>query len=292
MRTVFTLTSGRSGTSFLCGLLQRNVRGCVVTHEPYVDWGNPTMFGLPIYDHAMGNKVPVQALLDKKARRIERYTPRIYIETSHAFLKSYWDLAPQFFPDMSLVHLVRNPLQVARSEANREHLIEHWHLPFRYYRGRDGRKYLRWSLTGLEPIFSFFNTESLTRFQWYLIQWIEIENRAIQFLERFGQRFRCFTLHSPMDLNSQARIGELLQFLELEPQTSMTVIAGHQNRTPTRRTVVGTEEEDECREVIERIPDRFLRIFQDSPYSSFEWARWLRKERGGEQKNETRREER
>jgi hypothetical protein len=235
------------------------------------------MFGLPIYDHSMGNTAPVQALLDRKARRIGRHAPRVYIETSHAFLKSYWDLAPQFFPDMSIVHLVRNPLQVARSEANRELFIERWRLPCRYYYGRDGRKYFRWSLTGLEPIFGIFNTLSLTRFQWYLIQWIEIENRASQFLERFGKQFKCITLHSPMDLNDQARIGELLQFLDVEPQTWPPIIAGNRNCTPSRRTVIGTDEENECREVIERIPDRFLRIFQDTPYSRFEWTRWLRK---------------
>ncbi|HMS85817.1 MAG TPA: hypothetical protein PKD12_19405 [Nitrospira sp.] len=235
------------------------------------------MFGLPIYDHAVGNHAAIHALLNKKARRIERYAPRVYIETSHAFLKSYWDIAPQFFSNMSLIHLVRNPLQVARSEANRELLIERWHLPFRSYRGRDGRRYFRWSLTGLEPIFSCFHAERLTRFQWYLIQWIEIENRAIQFLERFGKRGTCFTLHTPMGLNDQGQIGALLRFLDVEPQTSTLVIDGNRNRTPARRTVVSTAEEDECREVIARIPDQFLRIFQDSPYSSFGWTRWLRK---------------
>jgi hypothetical protein len=277
MRTVFTLASGRSGTSFLCGLLRRNAQGCVVVHEPYVDRGNPTMFGLPIYEHSMGNTVPVRELLEKKARRIRQYAPRVYIETSHAFLKSYWDLAPEFFPHMSVVHLVRDPLQVARSEANRELLIERWCLPFRHYRGQDGRKYFRWSLTGLEPIFGFFDPESLTRFQWYLIQWIEIENRAIKFLDRFGKRSTCFTLHSPTDLNDRTQIEALLQFLELEPRRSTPVIVGYRNRTPARRTVVGAMEKDECREVIERIPDRFLRIFRDIPYSSFEWTRWLRK---------------
>lgn len=277
MRTIFTLASGRSGTSFLCGLLRRNVRECVVTHEPYTDWGNPTMFGLPIYDHAMGDTASIQVVLERKARRIERHSVRVYIETSHAFLKSYWNLAPQFFPDLSVVHLVRNPLQVARSEANREQLIERWRLPFRYYRGRDGRKYFRWSLTGLEPIFGFFDPERLTRFQWYLIQWIEIENRAIRFLERYGTRLQCFTLHSPIDLNDQGRIRDLIRFLDLKPQAYMPVIAGNRNRTPARKTVVGTAEEFECREVVERIPDSYLRIFHNSPYSSFEWTRWLRK---------------
>ena len=277
MRTVFTLASGRSGTSFLCGLLRKNARGCIVVHEPYLDWGNPTMFGLPIYDHSVGSITPVRELLEKKARHIGQYAPRIYIETSHAFLKSYWNLAPEFFPHMSLVHLVRNPLHVARSEANRERLIERWRLPFRHYRGRNGRKYFRWSLTGFEPIFGFFDPKSLTRFQWHLVQWIEIENRAIEFLDRFGKRSLCFTLHSPMALNDRTQIEALLRFLGLEPQASTPVIAGYRNRTPSHRTVIGTAEEDECREVIERIPDRFLRIFQGAPYSHFEWTRWLRK---------------
>jgi hypothetical protein len=277
MKTVFTLASGRSGTSFLCGLLQKNAQGCVVVHEPYADLGNPMMFGLPIYDHSVGNTAPVRDLLEKKASRVEQYAPRVYIETSHAFLKSYWDFAPEFFPDLSVVHLVRDPLQAARSEANREFLIERWRLPFRHYRGRDGRKYFRWSLTGLEPIFGFFEPESLTRFQWYLVQWIEIENRAIEFLKRFGKRSTCFTLHSPKALNDRTQVAALLRFLELEPQTTTPVIAGYRNRTPARRTVVGTVEENECREVIERIPERFLRIFRDVPYSSFEWTRWLRK---------------
>ncbi len=235
------------------------------------------MFGLPIYDHSTGNLEPVRALLEKKARRIHEYAPRVYIETSHAFLKSYWDLAPELFTDMPVVHLVRHPLEVARSEANRELLIDRWRLPFRRYRGRDGRKYFRWSLTGLEPIFGPFDPGRLTRFQWYLIQWIEIENRAIEFLERFGKRSRCFTLHSPLALNDRGRVGALFRFLELEPRTRTPIIAGFHNRTPLRKTVVGRAEQDECREVIQQIPERFLRIFRDVPYSSFEWTRWLRK---------------
>jgi hypothetical protein len=277
MRTVFTLASGRSGTSFLCGLLRRNAQGCVVAHEPYLDLRNPTMFGLPIYDHSMGETIPVRELLEKKAQRIGQYAPQVYIETSHAFLKSYWDIAPEFFPDMPVVHLVRNPLQVARSEANRERLIERWRMPFRHYRGRNGRLYFRWSLTGLEPIFGFFDSKNLSRFQWYLIQWIEIENRAIEFLDRFGKRSLCFTLHSPIALNDKTQIEALLQFLQLEPRTGTPIIAGNRNRTPANKTVIGRVEENECREVIERIPERFLRIFQDVPYTNFEWTRWLRK---------------
>ncbi|WP_041354980.1 hypothetical protein [Nitrosococcus halophilus] len=102
-RTIFTLTSGRSGTGFLCGLLRRNTRQCVVFHEPFFDWGNPTMFGRPIYDRCIGDVEAVRKQLLRKQQRIRRYAPHVYIETSHAFLKSYWDLAPEFFPQMQLV---------------------------------------------------------------------------------------------------------------------------------------------------------------------------------------------
>ena len=49
-----------------------------------------------------------------------------YIETSHAFLKSWSGLAVEFFPRMKLVRLIRDPLSVAKSEAIREDLIRRW----------------------------------------------------------------------------------------------------------------------------------------------------------------------
>ena len=52
-------------------------------------------------------------------------------------------------------------------------------MPLRHYRGGDGKKYFRWALTGLEPIFSHLAGNPLSRFQWYVVQWIEIENRAM-----------------------------------------------------------------------------------------------------------------
>ncbi len=275
MLTVFCLSSGRSGTAFLCGLLRRNARNAVVFHEPYFDPGNPTMFGRPIYDHCVGDLVAIRALLRRKQRRVLRYAPRVYVETSHAFLKCYWDLAPEFFPQMRLVHLVRNPLAVAHREANRESLSPRLHLPFRHYRGGDGRHYFRWSLTGLEPIFHPFDVDRLTLFQRYLLQWIEIENRAMSFLDRFNIRSACFTIHSPNDLNDLTCVARLLQFLDLEPRTDPLVAAGFRNRTPGHRTVIGPKESEECRQVIERLSGETLAIFRREPYVGLEWSRWL-----------------
>src|SRR5436190_24293812 len=109
--TIFCLASGRSGTHFLYEILRRNTRSVVCRHEPYV-W-NPSMFGRPIYDHAVGDEPAVRKLAQRKRRVIEGYSHSGgYAETSHAFLKSWAEIAMEFFPQMKLVHLVRNPLSV------------------------------------------------------------------------------------------------------------------------------------------------------------------------------------
>ena len=110
-KTVFTLTSGRSGTLFLSGLLRQNTRNCIVMHEPYLHLGNPTMFGLPIYDHFVKNLDAIRKLVKQKHETIKRYRLPIYIETSHSFLKSYWDIAPECFPQMNSFILFDIPLK-------------------------------------------------------------------------------------------------------------------------------------------------------------------------------------
>src|SRR5262249_55255251 len=91
--TIFALSSGRSGTHFLYELIRRNVRDCVARHEPY--GFNPSMFGRPIYDLAVGERAYTRKLLERKRRIIKRCGATVYAETSHAFLKSWFDLAPE-----------------------------------------------------------------------------------------------------------------------------------------------------------------------------------------------------
>jgi len=182
VQTVFALTSARSGTRSLSELLKRNASDCTVVHEPNdLNLRNPSMFGVPIYHNATGDLDAVRTLLHRKRQTIAAYGTSTYVETSHAFLKSYWNLAPEFFPHTKVFHLIRNPLEVALSESNREcWMVKRRKYPvryrYRYYRGSDGRRYRRWALTELEPIFSHFALAELTLFQRYLIQWIKIEN--------------------------------------------------------------------------------------------------------------------
>jgi hypothetical protein len=272
--TLFCLASGRSGTHFLYEILRRNTRGVVCRHEPYV-W-NPSMFGRPIYDHAVGGETAVRKLAERKRRVIEGYSRAAgYAETSHAFLKSWADIAIEFFPQMKLVHLVRNPLSVAKSEAIRENLVHRWRLPLRNYRGGDGKQYFRWALTGLEPIFASLQGRKLSRFQWYIVQWIEIENRAVQFLQRHDKHRDCFTVHSPIELNDAAKMQSLLEFLELPRHGKELRLEGRKNRTPGANTEITQRDREEFAEIVALLPASYLDIFQQPPYGKWEWAKEL-----------------
>src|SRR5262249_42616205 len=83
--TIFTLASGRSGTHFLYEIIRRNAVDCVARHETY--GFNPSLFGRPIYDYAVGDREPTRRLVERKRRIIESYGEKTYVETSHAFLK-------------------------------------------------------------------------------------------------------------------------------------------------------------------------------------------------------------
>ena len=272
MQTIFALASGRSGTHFLSQLLARNAQGCASRHEPYVF--NPSMFGRPIWDYAVGARDNTRKLLARKTRIIARCGAPTYVETSHAFLKSYFDLAPEYFENLKVIHLLRNPLMVARSEANREEYAHWLRFPLRHYRGGDSRKHFRWSLTGLEPIFRHFDLAKLSLFQRYAIQWIEIENRAMAFLDRTGKHDECFTLETPRDLNDRARIRELFDFYGLAQCKPEITLAGSKNLNP-RPTVVGDEDRRQFADIVAALPPKYLAIFQREPYIRFPWASLL-----------------
>lgn len=277
MKTVFfTLASARSGTLYLKGLFERNIPECACRHEPFFDWGNPAMFGPAIYDAHAGRLSRIRERLAKKRRYIERLPGKIYIESSHAFLKSAYSCALEFFPEMRLIHLVRNPLNVARSEAYREAWRRRVHAPFHFYNGDDGRRHFCWALTGNEEIFQEFRGEPLTLFQWYLLQWIEIENRAMRFLAENNLAGRCFTLHSPRDLNDPARLRALFEFFGLATRAAEISLGGRRNKSIGYKKLISEEDERRFRDIIERLPPRFLAIFEHEPYTQWDWSRALR----------------
>ncbi len=307
--TIFTLTSARSGTVYLRHLFQNNIPDCACRHEPFFDWGNPTLFGPAIYDAFAGRVERIRARLAKKRRYIERLSSSRYLESSHAFLKSAYLAALEFFPEMRLIHLVRDPLKVAKSEAFRQRWRERVHAPFHFYRGDDGRRHFCWALTGNEAIFRPFTGElaepmasapargaapsasfhhskprsaplkspqPLSLFQWYFIQWIEIENRAIQFLDQHQLHDRCFLLHTPGDLNNPAKVKAMFDFLGLKPRSPHIVLRGRKNKSIGVTTIITEQDQKECQAVLEQMPPGFLEIFRHPPYLDFPWSNRLR----------------
>lgn len=274
--TIFLLGNGRSGTRYLCDLFRANAADCTALHEPYLRRAAPSMFGRPIYDCTHGDREAIRRAFDRKRRGILSYQTAWYVETNHAFLKSFADVAMESFPDMKLVHVVRNPLASCASQANREEFIERWRIPLRhYYIG--GKRYYRWRLTGEEPIYRHFEPGELTLFQTFVVQWIEIENRAQRFLDRYEKRGDCFLLHTPGDLNDPAKLRAMFRYFSVPLRHNEVVLHGVHNRTPGRRHAVTNDHTEQLRRVVERLPAKYLAIFEEPPYAQFEWSRLLAK---------------
>ncbi|HXT11930.1 MAG TPA: hypothetical protein VN873_10250 [Candidatus Angelobacter sp.] len=272
----FTLASARSGTLYLRDLFRNNVADCASRHEPFFDWGNPTLFGPAIYDAFAGRVDGIRARLAKKRGYIERLRESIYLESSHAFLKSTHAAALEIFPDLRLIHLVRDPLYVAKSETYRQEWRRRVRAPFHFYEGDDGRRHFCWALTGNEEIFRHFEGRELSLFQWYLLQWIEIENRAMRYLEENRLHDRCFTLESFRDLNDAKKIKAMFDFFDLPLARSGVVLGQPRNKSIGHRTIITAEDERQWDEVLRQIPPHYLEIFQREPYGAFSWSARLR----------------
>lgn len=277
MLKIFVLSNSRSGTSFLTGIFKKNIKDCTSIHEPYLDPLNPTLFGKPIYLNAIGDDNSIRPYLARKKRRIEKFSTSVYFESSHAFLKSANRLAIEYFTNVKLIHLIRNPLKMAKSAANREILTNRYYIPFRNYRADDGKLYFRWSLTGKEPIFISFKYDQLTPFQRYVIEWIEIENRAMRFLDENYMRNNCFTIHVPDELNDKKIVKEMIRFLELKTHNNDIVLKVRQNKTPGNITIISDQDKYEFQKVMEKLPGSYLAIFKKPPYSMVSWVGLLQK---------------
>jgi hypothetical protein len=270
-KIIFTLTAARSGTLFLRNIFHLNAIDCDCRHETFFDFGNPTMFGPAIYDAHAGRIDKIRARLEKKRRYIEKLPGTIYLESSHAFLKSAYVAALEIFPDLQLIHLIRDPLKVCASEAYREMWRRRVHAPFHFYRGDDGKRHFAWTLTGNEEIFQNFGAKKLSLFQWYLLQWIEIENRAMNFLDENDLRQRCFTLNCPGDLNLPQKIRELFEFFGIATKQKEIIFGGRKNKSIGYSAEMAAQHEREFQTIVQQLPKRYLEIFQREPYSSCDW---------------------
>ena len=115
-RTALIVSTGRTGTQFLAHYLDANYGGVVARHEP------PPARWLRLASHAR----MVGALSDERLRALlvstrRRYPPPpeadLYVE-SNPFLAGAADLLADAWGDPTIIHVVRDPRDHARSSLN------------------------------------------------------------------------------------------------------------------------------------------------------------------------------
>ncbi len=267
---LFTLASGRSGTSYLADFFNKNITQCYSTHEPYFIPGNPTLFGKPIEWNARHNDNALLSVLERKCRFIASRKEPFYFESNHAFLKAFNRHAGALLHNPGFIHLVRNPLLVARSEFVREQAIRKARIPFVDYLSDTGEYLFRWALTGHEGLFQNY-TPVFNRFQFYVLQWLEIEQRAMQFIRDNHWQDRIFFIDVDADLKREEVLKNMVDFFEL-PHRSVFNMELRRNKTPfIGPTIITRQVKQEFRNVVRDLPDDYRQLLQSKPYSDCCW---------------------
>ena len=252
MKVVFTLADGRSGTSFLAGLFAANVKNCVALHEPKPYFNGPA---IDWYDNGQADKIEEQ--FGQTRQRIEAAASAgvpVYLESSHLFLKSYCDVAMRHYPDMKLIYLIRNPLEVAKSHINR--------MPVCGTVSADSP----WTVNPDLPIFQGLG---LTEYQKFLVQWFEIQNRAVRFLDKYDKWADCCVLEAPWQLNDAAKVRQMFGEMDIETIAKEPVIIGSRNANPDRSDC-GLAEEEELTDVVRQLAPRYLDVFDSKPFAEMQ----------------------
>lgn len=203
-RVIFAISAGRTGTGFLAALLDA-VPNVSAFHEP-----RPQMTGT--YLDAVAAR-PLASSYEQRQvkliavnRVLERLPPeQVYAETSHMFIKTFFDVVADYYPGLEVVILRRDLRKVLRSfwalgyfsEAN-----PHWRLWLPPAGGPDDL---------LQPVRPFAQMDPIDRGIAYLC---EIEARA----ERFTTRFPEVPVHetSLEQIGTSRGARELLRRLGLE----------------------------------------------------------------------------
>ena len=267
---LFTLASGRSGTSYLADFFARNITHCYSTHEPYFTFGNPTLFGKPIAWNTQHNDRALLPVLERKCRFIASRKQPFYFESNHAFLKAFNHHAGALLNNAGFIHLVRNPLLVAKSEYVREQIIRRVHLPFADFTSDTGERLFRWALTGQEDLFRHY-PPTLNRFQFYVLQWLEIEHRAMQLIHGNHWQDRVFFIDVDNNLKREAVLKDMVHFFDL-PHQPVFNLNLRRNKTPfIGPTIITEQDKQEFRVVARNLPDSYKALLQDKPYRDCNW---------------------
>lgn len=114
-RTVWIVSSGRTGTQFLARYFDANFEGVAARHEP-----SPRMRTRIVanaYAERACSRDRVIALLEKKRQSIDSLSADVYVE-SNPFLWGAIGVFDEVFEFPTVVHVVRDPREQVRSSLN------------------------------------------------------------------------------------------------------------------------------------------------------------------------------
>jgi len=170
----------------------------------------------------------------------------VYLEANHSFLQSLCDGLVEKIPELQVIHLTRNPMEVARSFANRPTVYEHWHVMPNFR-----KNCLR------------MESAILTDFQRHLWAWIEVELRFARFIKKYPQvRFYELEINQ---LNNAVEMQKMLDFFHLQTKTGELCVVEAKNQNAVS-TVVNVRDYHEAQQLLRDIPLETLASLRN-PYS-------------------------
>jgi len=271
IQMIFTSTTGRSGTRFLANLVNVNALNATAEHDPYPrGYGDPIrwlenketkklrhlavkkcnrlqrdkryrlILNLPIIREMYGRGNSQLDIYDPFHQIFRYWAPSvelkdIYIESTHAFLKSFGDAIYHLLPNMELIHLTRDPLEVAKSFSNRKSIP-----------GPDN-PFL------LDPNFKTNKIKlkiKMTDFQKCLWYWLESEVRHVTFLEKHDVK-KVYEI-DVKELNDKRNVEKIFKKLHISYEDLVLNIARNQNKTPTN---ISEQDYKEATELVNALPD-------------------------------------
>lgn len=268
---IFTSTTGRSGTRYLANIINKNALNVTAEHDPYPQgYGAPIrwydngeveklrflalkkfkrlkreiryrfILNMPVAREMTGRKRTHLKIFVPFQKKLGNYFPsveikEIYLESTHAFIKSFGEAMYNLVSDISLIHLTRNPLEVAKSFLNRDS------IPGPY------NKYL------LDPNFKRNEIKlkmRMTDFQKCLWYWFETEVRHVTFLEKHNIN-KIYEIDIE-ELNDKQKVAEMFKTFGITYDHLFFDVDRNKNKKPTELT---EQDLKEARELIEVIPD-------------------------------------
>jgi len=158
VKLIFTSTTGRSGTGYLVNLFNSNALNATAEHDPRptgygeaIRWYDNNQekkldtlvrkklrrlklgrklgegfYNMPFWKqitrYKMKNpKSPISYSIQIPIEHIVPFVPilDVYLESTHSFMKSFAESMYKYVPDFSIIHITRNPLEMAKSFLNR-----------------------------------------------------------------------------------------------------------------------------------------------------------------------------